>query len=374
MKDQDQVKLRIEKSKELTDRLVNIGNNVLIQLKDFKNPSVNIPVRSLSNVYYDKKERLLKQGNSTIEREYFNLSQSKSFMQTMLVASKLRHVLETGSRVGLRQLFYLTKGGIPGTKENTFDLQKECDPIVEDIEGILKCLREEMGVEAERKGILAGNIKILDSGDEIDCSKQGSSGYGIPSIVEKGTVDFTDCKADYILVVEKGQTWSTLNHNKFWQKNNCLILTGKGQPARGDRRLLARLHRELDLPVYVFTDMDIWGYYIYSVYKQGSINLAHFSQNAAVPDAKFLGFKTSDIEKYDIKKEHWIPMNKADQKRIAEISNYEWFKDKKEWQTEFKDLLKFGNKIEQDALVGKGLEFMSNIYLPEKIKSRDWIE
>jgi DNA topoisomerase VI subunit A len=37
-------------------------------------------------------------------------------------------------------------------------------------------------------------------------------------------------------------------------------------------------------------------------------------------------------------------MNKGDHKRIAEISNYEWFKDKKEWQTEFKDLLKFGNK------------------------------
>jgi DNA topoisomerase VI subunit A len=374
MKDKDQINVKIQKNKELVHKLVNIGNNVIAQLKDFQNPNINIPVRSLSNVYFDEKARLLRLGNTTSERSYFNLSQSKSFMQTMLVASKLREVIERGSAVGLRQLFYLSKGGIPGTKENTFDLQKECDPIVEDIEGVLKCLREEMGVEAERKGILAGDLKILDSGDEIDCSKLGSSGYGIPSIVEKGIIDFIDCKAEFILVVEKGQTWSTLNHDKFWKKNKCLVLTGKGQPARGDRRMLARLHRELDLPVYIFTDMDIWGYYIYSVFKQGSINLAHFSENAAVPDAKFLGFKMSDVEKYKIPKEHLIPMNKGDYKRIKEISNYDWFKKNMAWQKEFKALTNFANKIEQDALVGKGLEFMSRKYLPEKIETRDWID
>ena len=374
MKDKEQISLKFQKNKELTEKLVNIGNKVIAQLKEFQNPAVNIPVRTLSNVYFDDKARSLRLGNATSERSYFNLSQAKSFMQTMLVASKLREVIERGSAVGLRQLFYLSKGGIQGTKENTFDLQKECDPIVEDIEGVLKCLREEMGVEAERKGILCGDLKLLDTGDEINCSQLGSSGYGIPSIVEKGTIDFIDCKAESILVVEKAQTWSTLNHDKFWKKNKCLILTGKGQPARGDRRMLARLHRELDLPVYIFTDMDIWGYYIYSVYKQGSINLAHFSANAAVPDAKFLGFKMSDVEKYKIPKEHLIPMNKGDYKRIEEISNYEWFKEKKEWQKEFKELVKFSNKIEQDALVGKGLDFMSKVYLPEKIQNRDWIE
>ncbi|VVB76326.1 Type 2 DNA topoisomerase 6 subunit A [Candidatus Tiddalikarchaeum anstoanum] len=369
-----QEKIRIARSKEIADKLVEIGNRIIRELEKYENPAVSIPVRSLSNVYYDEKARLIRQGNNKSDRTYFNVAQSKSFMQTMLMASKLRDLLEQGSTVGLRQLFYMCRGGIPGTNENTFDEQEESDPIVEDVEGMLDALREEMNVYADRKGILCGDLKIVDHGDEIDCSKLGSSGYGIPSIVEKGRVDFVDCKADYILIVEKAQTWSRLNEDKFWKKNKCLILTGKGQPARGDRRLAARLHKELDLPVYVFTDMDIWGYYIYSVYKQGSINLAHFSEKSAMPDAKFLGFMTRDVKKYDIPKNYWIPLDNEDHKRVKEISNYEWFKNKKEWLTEFKSLLDFKNKVEQDALVGKGIEFMAKKYLPEKIESKDWFD
>lgn len=369
----NQSKIKKLRTKELTNKLVEIGNNVIKQLRKYENPNVNIPVRSLSNVHFDEKARMLQLGGNTSERSYFNLSQAKSFMQTMLIASKVREVLQSGSTVGLRQLFYMCKGGIPGAKENTFDEQKESDPIVEDVEGMINALREEMGVYADRKGILVGDIKLVDSGDTINCGKLGSSGYGIPSIVEKGTIDFEDCKAESLLIVEKAQTWARLNEDKFWKKHKCLILTGKGQPARGDRRLAARLHKELDLPVYVFTDMDIWGYYIYSVFKQGSINLAHFSKQAAIPDAKFLGFKTSDVKKYDVPRSSWIPMNKGDYKRIKEIGNYEWFKRDKVWQKEFKALVDFKFKIEQDALIGKGIGFMSKKYLPDKIESRDWI-
>jgi hypothetical protein len=39
-----------------------------------------------------------------------------------------------------------------------------------------------------------------------------------------------------------------------------------------------RFEKELKIPIYVFCDMDVYGYYIYSVYKQGSINLAFFSE------------------------------------------------------------------------------------------------
>ena len=36
--------------------------------------------------------------------------------------------------------------------------------------------------------------------------------------------------------------------------------------------------------VYVLVDNDPWGFYIYSVMKQGSINLAYESMRMAVPD------------------------------------------------------------------------------------------
>ncbi len=49
------------------------------------------------------------------------------------------------------------------------------------------------------------------------------------------------------------------------------------------------MHTELNLPVYCLLDNDPWGYYIYSVIKQGSINLAYESARMAIPNAKFLG-------------------------------------------------------------------------------------
>src|SRR5881628_528874 len=73
---------------------------------------------------------------------------------------------------------------------------------------------------------------------------------------------------------------------------NCVLLTGNGQPPRGVRRLARRLHEEKRLPVYVLVDNDPWGYYIYSVIKQGSINLAFESQRMAIPQAKFIGLSS----------------------------------------------------------------------------------
>ena len=65
-------------------------------------------------------------------------------------------------------------------------------------------------------------------------------------------------------------------------------------PPRGVRRLLYRFANELKLPLYVLVDNDPWGYYIYSVLKQGSINLAYESTRMAIPEARFLGLRSSD--------------------------------------------------------------------------------
>jgi len=46
--------------------------------------------------------------------------------------------------------------------------------------------------------------------------------------------------------------------------------------------------------VYVLVDNDPWGYYIYSVVKQGSINLAFESERMAIPKAKFIGLSSGD--------------------------------------------------------------------------------
>jgi len=151
-------------------------------------PFVDIPTRSLSNTRWDDDRRILAMGESRQRRNLFNLGQARKFMQTMLMASACKDLVEVGKTLSLRGMYYRTLHTIAGTKEKTFADQSESDPILEDLEVSLGALREELHVFAKKRGTMVGNITIVDSGDVIDCRRMGSGGYSIPSIVERGTV------------------------------------------------------------------------------------------------------------------------------------------------------------------------------------------
>ncbi len=76
-------------NKEIVSRLSNLGEEVLSQIKKGKNPEINIPLRTLSNVYYDKKAGLIRLGTNEQKRGYLNVGQAKKFMQTMLITSQI---------------------------------------------------------------------------------------------------------------------------------------------------------------------------------------------------------------------------------------------------------------------------------------------
>ena len=152
-----------------------------------------------------------------------------------------------------------------------------------------------------------------------------------------------------------------------------MLLTGNGQPPRGVRRLARRLHDEYRLPVYVLVDNDPWGYYIYSVIKQGSINLAFESQRMAIPKAKFMGLSSVDPERYELPRNVGIKLNEKDVTRAKELLNYRWFQ-KLAWQQEIKRMLASGLKFELDALANKDFQFLTKKYLPRKLKERDWLD
>ena len=284
------------RDKKTMTSIVGLADRVVDSAEKRKDPHVDIPSRTLSNVRFSPRKGIIEMGNATNRRMLFDLSQAKSYMQTMLVASGAKKLLTQGKTTSLRGLFYMLKHTIDGTKENTFDDQSECDPVVEDIEVLLNTLREELHLYASNRGTVVGPITLVDSGDTIDCSRMGSGGYSIPSIVEPEVIQFVKCDAKFILHVEKDTVWRRFNEDKFWKKYNCLLTHGMGQPPRGVRRLLNRLHFELKLPIYCLLDNDPWGYYIYSVIKQGSINLAFESQRMAIPEAKYLGLRSIDFE------------------------------------------------------------------------------
>lgn len=174
------------------------------------------------------------------------------------------------------------------------------------------------------------------------------------------------------MVIEKNAAFERLHEDKFWQKQKCILLTTQGQAARGVRRLIQLLSTEYKLPVYVMTDIDSYGLYIYSVIKRGSISLSHVSDRLGTPNAKFLGLTMDDIEKYGLQK-FTIKAEDTDIKRAQELMNYEWFKSP-EWQRQLKMLVQKKIKAELESLSGRGLKFMTETYLPEKLKKKNsWI-
>lgn len=356
------------------DRITHLADHVVSSASGKREPYIDIPSRTLSNVHYNKNKRFLEMGKATNRRQLFNLSQAKSYMQTMLVASGCKRLIEQSKTTSIRGLFYLLKHTIEGTKEETFHDQNECDPVIEDLEVTLGALREELHVYASNRGAMVGEIVLRDSGDEIDCTRMGSGGYAIPSIVEPDVIEFRRCNAEFILHVEKDTVWRRFNEDKFWRKHKCILTHGMGQPPRGVRRLLHRMHYELNLPIYCLLDNDPWGYYIYSVIKQGSINLAYESQRMAIPDARFLGLRSIDYERCGLSESVTIGLTDTDRKRARQIMQYPWFQHKKAWQREIQRLLDNGFKLEVEALISRDISYVTEVYTPQRLEDRDWLD
>ena len=360
-----------EKTRKL---IVGLADGVVTAAEKRRDPHLDIPTRSLSNVRFNKSKRIIEMGSQKNCRQLFNLSQAKSYMQTLLVASGCKQLIDQQKTTSIRGLYYLLKHTIEGTREETFATQDECDPMIEDLEVTLESLREELHVYASNRGGMVGPIVLEDSGDEIDCSRMGSGGYSIPSIVEADVIKFKKCEASFILHVEKDTVWRRFNEDKFWRKHSCLLTHGGGQPPRGVRRLLNRLHHELKLPVYCLLDNDPWGYYIYSVLKQGSINLAYESQRMAIPEAKFLGLRSRDYERCGLTPSVQIALSDSDIKRAKQIAAYPWFANKKAWQKEISQMLSNGFKLEVEALISKDISYVTETYAPERLAENDWLD
>jgi DNA topoisomerase-6 subunit A len=361
-----------KKDKEVIQKLKEVGFHIVGQIDKGRDPSYELPVRTLNNVFFDQKTKTIKLGDKKSTRQFLNVAHTRKFMQTMLVAAELKKVIEEEATVSIRDLYYALKHTIEGTDENSFEEQSESDIIIEDLEASLNLLREELHLAASSKGVISGKMKIKDGKDTIDLTKMGSGGWGVPSNVEPDRIEIKDLDAEYVLFIEKDAVWKRFNEDKFWQKHKCIIITGRGQPSRAERRFVQRLNKEYKLPIYALMDADPWGMYIYSVIKQGSISLSYSEEKLATPETKYVGLTVSDVEKFKIPKEVTIKLNKLDIKRLNEMKKYEWFK-KKEWQEEFSLMKEKEIKLELEALSKKGIRFITEKYLPQKIKSKDFL-
>src|SRR5688500_12514165 len=363
-----------ERDKVTMSKIVELADDVAKCAFSGREICVQIPQRTRSNTLWNKKRGILQMGSAKAQRELFNLNGAKQFMQTCLHGNSIKELIDAEKSLSLRGMYYKGLHTVAGTKEKTFTDQGESDGILEDLEVSMGSLREELHVFAENRGGMVGNITVIDKGDEIDCRRMGSGGYQIPSITEPDIIQFKRIDADFVLHVEKGTVWNRFNEDRFWEKHNCILTHGGGQPPRGVRRLLQRFNQQAKLPLICLLDCDPWGHYIYSVIKQSSISLAFESERLAIPEAKFLGIRAKDYQECELTDDVQIELNDNDRKRAGEIAAYPWFKDHKGWQKEIAKMLSNGFKMEVESLIQKDISYVTEEYVPQRLKKKDWLD
>ncbi|MFB6361844.1 MAG: DNA topoisomerase VI, partial [Halobacteriales archaeon] len=124
-----------------------------------------------------------------------------------------------------------------------------------------------------------------------------------------------------------------------------------------------RLHDELDLPITVFTDGDPWSYRIFGSVAYGSIKSAHLSKYLATPQAEFIGIQPEDIVEYELPTD---PLSDADVNALENELEDPRFTTEY-WSEQIELQLDIEKKAEQQALAARGLDFVTDTYLPERL-------
>jgi DNA topoisomerase VI subunit A len=351
-------------AKQLLRELKQKAREILRDIEDKKNPGFSVPTRGADNIIYDEKRDVIYLGENESRRTFHNTGTVTAFTQMLYVMSVLYESAERGKHLTKREIYY--------QDPELFNKdQKTSDNIIEDIAVSLGVTRPCLRVVASAKGVCIGDLTLREGNDTFNCNALGRGGWSISPFIDE--VDIIDCGAEYILVVEKDAALIRLIEEDFHKKNKCLLITGKGQPDIATRRLLRRLNKELKLPVYILTDSDSYGMQICSSYKRGSISLSFESAYLAVPSAKLLGLLPSDLDKFNVPKAARLKMTEWDIKRAQRMLEYPWIKNNKKWKRELQLMIEREEKAELQALAKHGITFMTDVYIPQKLESKDWI-
>ena len=361
-----------QENKQVNDKITAIAQNIYTAIQQDKTPSLITPIRSLSNVEFDKKEGFFRIQDKTKTRT-LTASTVKTFAQTLRMMGLSKQLILSDDTATKREAYYVSKNW----GDARFTEQPESDSVMDDIEAMLSVNREQMGfVPGEHGGAVAGELIVIDQDFEtkknleIDCTKFGSGAYSIPSSVEH--LKFKT-SAKFILAIETQGAFERLNKHQYWKKSNCILIAMSGVPTRACRRFIRKLSDDHNLPVYVFTDGDPYGYgNIYRTLKVGSGNAAHINEYFCVPKAIFLGVTPGDIDTYDLPTH---PLKEVDIKKIKDmVKNDPFIQEHKEWQKALAKMAKEKRRVEQQAFAAYGLNYVMDTYLPEKLKDKkSWL-
>ena len=354
-----------EETPDPQEQLMELAAQFYEQFEEGDVPRMQVPTRTKANIEYDEDEKVWVYGDRTSTRTAKTVSGAQKLLKAAYTIDFLVQQIEEERSSTLRELYYLSESW--DLDEAQFTSQDQSNSLVEDLEIVSGATREDFHMRPEESGAtIMGPLLLREQtrrGErEIHCQEDvGEGGYQIPN--NPDTIDFLDNDADFVLCVETGGMRDRLVENGFDEDYKSIVVHLKGQPARATRRITKRLHDELDLPVVVFTDGDPWSYRIYGSVAYGSIKSAHLSEYLATPEADFVGIRPQDIVEYDLPTD---PLSDSDINALeSELEDPRFQTDY--WEEQIELQLDIEKKSEQQSLASRGLDFVTDTYLPERL-------
>lgn len=350
----------IERKKEVTASLENLGLKIYEQMEKGYFPSIEMPSRSTENIYYDPNFRQFILGDRKVRRTARNIRHIRPFTQ-LVWAAFFSHELATQRKTStLRDVYYSAQA-----YEMSFKDQQESNNIITDLETILGFSREDFNIFPEERSAVFGDLTIEYTvpGYEGKTLNLTSHPDGVMIGPALTSSEFVETTANKVIAIEKGGLFTRFIEENVHKKFNAILVLTAGQAPRATRHFIRRLNRELNLPVYIFTDGDPWGMHIAMVIISGSANAAHLRE-LTTPDAKWSGVWATDIINYKLPTD---PLDEVDIKRLYELQRDPRYKDPL-WQREIKTFLKIKRKAEQEAFSRYGLTYIVDEYLPAKLE------
>jgi len=354
----------MEKIEVTEKKLLGLASELYSQFERGTVPHITLPSRTKGNIEYSTKDDVWVYGDQETLRSVKTVRGAKAMLKTVYLSELLiNEHLKNNRGSTLREIYYISENWDIAK----FHEQAESDRLIEDLEIVTALQREDFHVRPEEDGAAVfGPLRLREKtrrGEtEIHCQEDvGEAGYQIPFNVEN--IQFLNHDAKMVIAIETGGMYARLIENGFDDEFKAILVHIKGQPARSTRRIIKKLNTELNLPVVVFTDGDPWSYRIFASIAYGAIKSAHLSEHLVTPSARFLGVQPSDIVDYNLSTDKLTDQDL--QALRAELSDPRF--NTPYWEKQIRLQLDLKRKAEQQAFAGKGLDFVTKTYLPQRL-------
>ncbi|MDM7938947.1 MAG: DNA topoisomerase IV subunit A [Methanothrix sp.] len=354
----------MEKNKITQERLLGLASDLYNQFQEGIVPHISLPSRTKGNIEYSTKDDVWVYGDQETRRSVKTVRGAKTLLKTVYLSELLiKEHLKNNRGSTLREIYYISENWDIAK----FHEQAESDRLIEDLEIVTALQREDFHIRPEEDGAAVfGPLRLREQtrrGErEMHCQEDvGEAGYQIPFNVDN--IQFLSHDAKMVMAIETGGMYARLIENGFDEEFGAILVHIKGQPARSTRRIIKRLNSELKLPVVVFTDGDPWSYRIFASIAYGAIKSAHLSEHLVTPSARFLGVQPSDIVEYNLSTDKLTDQDM--QALRSELSDPRF--NTPYWEKQIRLQMDLKKKAEQQAFAGKGLDFVTRKYLPDRL-------